>query len=413
MTGTARVAELNDLRPPAHFLAFVGALVAIGPLTMDAYLPALPAIANDFAVSAADISVTVSAYLLGYAVGQFFGGPLSDQVGRKTVGMVGLALFVTATLGILAAGTLEQVLVWRFLQALGGGCATVISIALVRDIYSPVEAGRRFAMVMMIVMLAPLAAPAAGTYLLHFGWHAIFWLFTAYAVALFFTFLLSIPETHPAPGRRISLPSVFAQYRAVLTRRTGGRWVAMRFPLAMASSGSVLMVFITQSAFLYMHHFQVSTDLFPVLFGANVIMLVTGNFVSMKLLGRIHPQLLFRAGMAVQLTATAGLFLLVWSGIDQLYPTVPLIVLAVGSVGLINPAGMTLYMSHYPKQGGSASAAFTTLMFSLGGLLGSLPNLFPGHGLLPTAGVMLGASLIANGIAHTIPAVDLDRAAVP
>ncbi|MCB1814716.1 MAG: hypothetical protein KDK04_23790, partial [Candidatus Competibacteraceae bacterium] len=114
--------------------------------------------------------------------------------------------------------------------------------------------------------------------------------------------------------------------------------------------------------------------------------------------------------MRFQLLVVAAFFLVVLFDLARLPVVVPLIMLSVGSMGLINPAGMTLYMSFFPTQGGSASAAFTTLMFSLGGLLGALPSLFPGHGLLPLASVMLAAILSGNLISRTIPPVSLDDA---
>lgn len=399
--------DASGLKVPALFLLFVGALAAMGPLTMDLYLPALPTIADYFSVDVASVSATVSTYLLGYAIGQFFGGPISDQVGRKTIGVTGLLLYLAATLGIVFAGTVEQTLVWRFLQALGGGSATVLAMALVRDIYSPIEAGKRFALVMMVVMIAPLAGPAAGTYLLHFGWHAIFWLFAVYALALCLSLLLFVPETHPNPKRSISLSRVFRQYGAVIRYRINGRRIAIRFPIAMAFSGGVMMIFVTQSAAIYLEHFQTGETLFPLLFGANIVVLASGNLASARLLGRINPQTLFRSGILLQLLAIGSLFLVVLLGLDRLYVVVPLIMLGVGSIGLTNPSGMTIFMSYFPRGGGSASAVFTTLMFSLGGVLGSLPNLFPGHGLLPTVSVMLGSTLVANLIGQAIPPVQV------
>jgi DHA1 family bicyclomycin/chloramphenicol resistance-like MFS transporter len=242
---------------------------------------------------------------------------------------------------------------------------------------------------------------------LAFGWHAIFWLFVIYALGLFAVLWISIPETHPEPSKNISLRSVLHRYHAVVTLRSEGRWVAMRFPLAMAFSGSALMVFVTQSAFIYLHHFQMGENWFPLLFGANVVVLILTNFLSMRLLDKVNPQALFRIGMSVLLLNATGLFVGVLLAPTSLEVVLPLTMLTVGSIGLIHPAGMTLYMSHYPRTGGSASAAFTTLMFGFGGLLGAIPNLFPDQGLLPTVSVMLGAALMANLIGHPIPAVKL------
>ncbi len=392
---------------PAYLLPFLSALVALGPLTIDTYLPALPLIAANFGVDVPHISASVSTYLLGYAIGQFFGGPLSDQIGRKRIAVVGLTIFVLASLGILAAVTVEQFLVLRLLQAIGGGFSTVIAMAMVRDLYPSHEVGRRFAMIAMVMMVAPMLAPALGTALLAFGWHSIFWMFVAYGALLVSILSTAIPETLAKPQPRISLPSIVSQYRDTLVTRMRGGQLAVQFPLAMAFSGGVMMIFITQSAVIYLQHFAVGERLFSLLFGANVALLIASNFASSRLLRTVNPQVLFRIGLTVQLSCVALLFIVVTLTAAPLSLVVPLMMGSIGSIGLINPAGMTLYMSSFAKTGGSAAALFTTMMFSLGGVLGSLPNLFDHAGLAPIIGVMLLASSLANLIGQTARPVSL------
>src|SRR5690606_23142044 len=198
-------------------ILFFGALAALGPLSIDAYLPAMPAMAADLGVSIVELNHTLSVFLFGYAIGQFFGGAFSDQVGRKRIGYAGLSLYAVTSFAIAFAGSVEQMFVLRFVQALGGGFSTVICMASVRDIYPVEELGRRFATVTMILLIAPLVAPVLGAALLPLGWHSIFVVKGLYAAALLTVYALAVPETRPGHWRNLSVRSIFAQCAAVVT----------------------------------------------------------------------------------------------------------------------------------------------------------------------------------------------------
>ena len=381
-------------RRPAQLLPFVAALVALAPLSIDAYLPALPEIARHFNVELSRVSASVGTYLVGFAIGQLFGGPFSDQAGRKPITLVGLLVFLGATLGVLTAKSAAQLMTWRFVQAIGGGFAAVTAMAFVRDAYPPLETGKRLALVAMIMMIAPLIAPVLGSLLLRFGWQAIFWLFFAYAGILLLV-LRGVPETLSVAGQPISVKDIVGQYRDTLATRMPEGHRAARIALALAFSGGLMMTFITQSAFIYLEHFELGRDAFLWLFAGNVATLIAANLSSLFLLGRVAPHTLFRAGLAVQLGAT------VWLGhaalVDaEVASVAPLIMLSVGSIGWSRPAGTMLYMSCFPRTGGSASALLTALTFGLGGLFGILPGLLPEPGLAPIVGVMLSAAVLAN-----------------
>jgi len=185
---------------PRYLILFFGALVALGPLSIDFYLPAFPTIAAAFGVNIVSLQNTLSAFLIGYACGQFFGGSLSDQIGRKRIGYIGLTLYVVASASIAFAHNVEQMLVLRFMQSIGGGFSTVICMATVRDIYPIEQLGRRFATVTMVVLVAPLVAPALGRFILPFGWQAIFVVKASYAVLLLVLYTVLVPETRQGRG---------------------------------------------------------------------------------------------------------------------------------------------------------------------------------------------------------------------
>lgn len=411
----AAAAPSAEARPevPRAFILFIGALVALGPVSLDAYLPAMPVMADAFGVSIVKLNNTISTYLVGYGLGQFFGGAFSDQVGRKRIGLIGLTVFAITTAAIaFAADTITQVQWLRFLQAIGGGFSTVICMASVRDVYPIEQLGRRFATVTMIMLISPLIAPALGSFLLHFGWHTIFVFKCIYACALLLVYAVAIPETHPGQWSRLSVRSTLVQCVEVVRRRVDGRRLPIRYALAMALSASVFMTFLTNSSFIYIRYFHVSEAAFPVFFGLNVIGMMSMNFFSMNRLKPHNANTFFRRGLLVQVSAVAALLLVVALGLDALWTVVPLIVLMVSTLGVVGPAGSARYMSFFHKLAGSASSTYTTMMFSGGAALGALTGVFFDGTLLPIFATMLCASVAANLLARSIPPEQASREAV-
>jgi MFS transporter, DHA1 family, multidrug resistance protein len=391
------------LTAPRNFILFIGALIALGPLSLDAYLPAMPQMAEAFGVGIVNLNNTISTYLVGYGFGQFFGGAFSDQIGRKRIGLIGLAVFVAATVAIAFAGTIGQVQWLRFVQAIGGGFSTVICMAAVRDVYPLEQLGRKFATVTMIMLIAPLIAPTIGALLLTFGWQSIFAAKAVYAALLLLVYYRWVPETHCGDWRNLSVSSTLRQCAEVVRRRVDGRRLPMRYALAMSLSAAVFMTFLTNSSFLYMGYFGVSPAAFPVFFGLNVVGMMSANFLCMKRLGADNAGKYFRRGLAVQAIGALYLLLIVVAGLDSLWTVVPGIMLVVSTLGIVGPAGSARYMGFFHKLSGSASSTYTTMMFSGGAALGALTGVLFDGTLLPVVVVMTAASLAANAVARSIP----------
>ena len=384
---------------PSYLIVFFGALIALGPLSMDAYLPAIPSIAADFGVGVVSVNNTLSIFLIGYAFGQFFGGAFSDQIGRKRIGYLGLSVYVTTTFAIAAVTNVEQMLVLRFLQAVGGGFSTVICMASVRDIYPIEELGRRFATVTMIVLVAPLVAPAFGSILLPLGWQSIFLFKAAYAIVVFALYTVIVPETRPGQWARLSVVSTFRQCAEVVVRRVDGRLLPLRYACAMALGASALMNFVTNASFVYMEYYSVPARVFPWLFGLSVLGFMSVNLFSMRRLDISNAGRLFRLGLRIQICAVAVLLLVIILAPPSLWVVVPLIVVIMSTLGLIGPAGSARYMGYFTALSGSASSVYTTMMFGLGGLFGALTGFLYDGTLLPMVVVMGMTSLAANIIA--------------
>ena len=398
--------KIKLLSESKNTLLFFGAIVAIGPLAMDAYLPAIPSIAKEMNTSIISVNNTLSYFLVGYGIGQFFGGPLSDQIGRKKIGAFGLIIFVITSFLIASSNQILNIQILRVIQAIGGGFSTVICLASVRDIYGPVDAGRKYAVVSMIMLICPVIAPSLGSFLLKINWQAIFIFLAIYAGSVLFFYLYFIPETHSNPQPKINLNPILKQHFQVIKHRVNDRLLPLLYIFMVMSAVGVLMCFLTNSSLIYMEFYSVSASTFPVLFAFNVIFMIFCTTISIKKMKIINPHKLLRIGLIIQGFACLGLFLLEWSEIAKLEYIVPFIIIAVGSIGLITPCASAMFISFFSKNAGSASAMMSFSVFTSGSILGLISGAVFNNSLTPLFGIMLSASIVANILAHVIPVLD-------
>lgn len=384
---------------PKHLIFFIGALVAIGPLSLDAYLPAMPAMAEAFGVSIVAINNTISIYLVGYGVGQFFGGAFSDQIGRKRIGLIGLGIFTLASIAIAFAHNVEQVQGLRFVQAIGGGFSTVICMAIVRDVYPVAEIGKRMAMVTLIMLASPLVAPTIGAFLLNYGWPSIFLFKATYSGALLIYYLVAIPETRPGRWQNLSIATTLRQCGQVLTLKLDNGQRPILYALTMALGASAFMTFLTNSSFVYIQYFGVSDTSFPLYFGVSIIGMVALNLYSMKTLTESKAASYFQSGLRLQLSGVVFLMFLVLLGPWSIWFVVAAIGMVVAAFGLTGPAGSAEYMRNFDTLAGSAASLYTTILFAMGAIAGSVSGAFFDGTLLPMATVMIVASTAANLLA--------------
>ncbi len=388
---------------PGYFIVFVAAMVAIGPFAIDTYLPAMPDMAVAFGVDIVAINATLSTYLLGFAVGQLLGGPISDQIGRRKVGMLGLAVFCVTSVAIAWADNISQVLWLRVLQAIGGGFATVICMAMVRDAYEPQEAAKRFPMVMLVMLSAPLFAPAIGSALLVFGWASIFVFLALYSLLIAALFA-TVPETATAATGKLRWANILPQYAAVITRRVEGRLIPLRYIFTQGLLFSSTFVFITNSPFIYLEYYSVDEALFALYFGANIVTMMLFTSITTRLIHHYSPHQLFRCGRAIQFTAIFSLAVAVTFFDLSLWVFTGMLALVIGPSSMNNPSIQGLYLFHFDRLSGSATSLMSVAVFLFGSLLGLASGLFYDGSLRPIVYTMLGGLIAANLIALTIPA---------
>ncbi|WP_437438255.1 multidrug effflux MFS transporter [Halomonas caseinilytica] len=370
----------------------VAANTALAPFAIDAYLPAMPALAEAVGESIHHTELSISLFLLGFAFGQLTGGPASDRFGRRPVLLTGLVVFLLASLMITQVDSLVELLVLRFVQALGGGACVVNSAAIVRDCFSGREAAKVMSTMAMIMMLAPLAAPAVGSGLLYLAdWWLIFVFLAVYAAFLLWLMGTRLPETRAPDAPSASPRQVLRNYVSVLCHRE-----AMGYVLSVATTFAGMFAFITASPFLYMTHYGLSPAIYPVVFGANVVVMAGSNRLNIRLLRRRTPQQNMRLGMGVQLVVALSLILLVATGLDSPVSVVPLIMVFMGMVGLITPNAISSMLEHFSHMSATATALLGSIQFTCGALAGVIVSAFEIDSAWPMVLTMLFVSLAGN-----------------
>jgi DHA1 family bicyclomycin/chloramphenicol resistance-like MFS transporter len=376
-------------------------LTAVAPLAVDMYLPAMKAMATDLSTAIHYVEISVSTFLFGFAIGQLIGGPLSDRFGRKPIIALGLILFALTSLMLTQTESLEQLLFLRALQAIGGGMATVNSSAMIRDLFAGDEMAKILSMVAIVMMSAPLVAPMLGAFVVSFfNWQAIFFSLAMYSIAVMLLLLWRLPETNPRANISVDnvrlKPKLWQSYKRVFTHRQ-----AMGYIVAISFGFSGMFVFITSSAFTYMEYFSVSVQLFPFLFGANVLVMMIMNRINLWALNQYASSTILTAGLIIQLACGIALILASYTE-PNLYWVVGLNMLFVGSLGLIAANATAGALNFFPDISGTATAVIGVTEFTLGALVGLLWSYLhelhflatQHHSLSPMAWVMASCALI-------------------
>ncbi|MDD5117674.1 MAG: MFS transporter, partial [Sulfuricurvum sp.] len=246
-------------------IVLLAALTSVTPLSIDTYLPSMPAIAHSLGVGIEKIEATISIFLLFFAIGQMVGGILSDRIGRRKTALLGLSIFSLANFALFFTTSLSELYLFRAIQAFAGGLAIVNSSAIVRDLFHGTEAAKVFSTIASITMIAPMIAPAIGSVIISFfPWNTVFLFLGIYSSGVTIALLAKLPET----GTR-STSNILEAYKRILTHKE-----AISYILALTFSFSGMFIFIEKSSFIYMEYFKADHRLFPFLFGANVLVMI-------------------------------------------------------------------------------------------------------------------------------------------
>lgn len=371
-----------------RLVIILGALSAFGPLSIDMYLPALPSLSHDFATSASAVQFTLSACLLGLAVGQMVAGPLSDSLGRRRPLLFGVAAYAVASLLCMITPSLVALILLRFVQGFAGAAGIVISRAIVRDLHSGVAAARFFSLLMLVNGLAPILAPVIGGQLLRVtDWRGVFFVLAIVGVLLFCSAFLGLGETlQPERRQQGGIGATLTTFGTLLTDRA---FVGYALSCGLAFAG--MFTYISGSPFVLEGIFGVSPQLFSLFFATNALGLMVCGQVNGRLVGRVPMRTLLLVGLAA--TAAGGIALLaVVAGGIGLAGVQPALFLVVASLGLVMPNATALALSSHPRTAGSASALIGVLQFAIGAVAAPLAGVAGTRTALPMALVIAALS---------------------
>jgi len=387
-------------------IVVLGALVALGPLTIDMYLPALPKIADDLSVSSSVAQLTLTGTLAGLALGQLIVGPLSDSLGRRRPLMAGIVLHMLASLLCLFAPNIAVLGVARGLQGMGAAAAMVVAIAVVGDLFAESVAATVLSRLMLVLGVAPVVAPSLGAaVLLMASWHWVFAVLVVLAAGLLLVAALALPETLPASHRRpLKVRSIAATYVEVLR---DVRFDILVLVGALGMSG--LFAYIAGASFVLQGHYGLDQQAFALVFGAGAVALIGATQVNVVLLRRFGPQTIVLWALVAASLAGVVFVGLSFAHIGGLAGFVLPVWAILAAMGLVIPNAPAVALARHPDAAGTAAAVLGAAQFGLGAavapLVGVLGNDEVALALVMTTGIVI--ALLAS-LAVGVPAAETE-----
>lgn len=380
----------SGLRRKVRFALILGGLTAFGPLAIDMYLPALPQLSVDLNASASSAQLTLTAVLLGLAFGQLCAGPISDAVGRRKPLLIGLTVFIAASVLCALSTSVYGLAALRLLQGIGAAAGMVIARAAVRDLYGGVEAARFYSSLMLVTGLAPILAPVlGGQVLVYTTWRGVFAVLTVFGVVLFCVAALALPETKPVQWRQpAQLRPTFRIFRGLLTTPA-----FLGSALAGGLGMAAMFAYISGSSFVLQDIYDMSPQAYSITFGMNAIGMVAAGQVNARLVGRIGTaaQLLVCAQVSASI---AGAVLVTTTLLGLPLPVLlAALFVMISSLGFVMPNTTTLALSEQREVAGSASALLGVCQFVVGALAAPLVGMGGVQSPLPMVLVMFGVTL--------------------
>ncbi len=370
-------------------ILILSALAAIAPFSIDMYLPAFPAMAQDLGTDISHVALSLTSFFIGISVGQLLYGPLLDRIGRKKPLLFGLVLYAVASIGCAFAVNAKWLIALRLLQALGG-CGGMVAVrAIVRDIFPIQEIARVISTIMLVMGVAPIIAPTVGSAVVTmFSWRVIFYFLAAFGVVMIAAVAFALPESkQPDPSISLRPAKIFGEYLTVLKQP---QFLAYALCGGLGSAG--MFAYISGSPFVYIKLFGISEAHYGWLFGLNAFGLILGSQLNRVVLRRFSSQQAITVIASLQ--ASVGVLLVVSStmGQFQLIATLVLISAYLFLQGFLYPNTTALALVPFEKNAGAASAMMGFLQMVCSSLASALVSYLHNGTALPMTGVMAGCA---------------------
>lgn len=367
---------MKQIRINKTFLIILlGILAAIGPFTIDMYLPAFGRIADALGTDESRVAFTLTSYFFGIAIGQLIYGPVVDKYGRKKPLLFGLFLYAVSAVGCALSSSIEMMIVMRLFQALGGCVGMVASVSIISDVYQVDQRARAFSSIMLVMGIAPLIAPSLGSLIVtNASWDYIFYFLAAFSTLVWLLIYVFLPETsrymHQNP---LKIKTVANSYKLVLQNK-----VFLNYTLAGSLSMAILFAYISAASFIFLNHYQLSEERFSILFAVNASGLVVGNFLNGRLTKYYHYLTMAKYASIILFTVTAVVFTIFYFQENPSYPTTVIsLVTIMFLIGFINPNATAASISPFTENTGTASALGGAVRMGVGAIVAAVMGVLP------------------------------------
>jgi DHA1 family bicyclomycin/chloramphenicol resistance-like MFS transporter len=376
-----------------YFLVLIlGALTAIGPFSIDMYLPGFPAIAKSLHTTTAQVSLSLSGFFVGICLGQLLYGPLLDRFGRKNPLYIGMVLYIMASLGCFFVTSIEMLITLRFIQAVGSCAAAVGSVAMVRDIFPVQDNAKVFALLILILGVSPMIAPTVGGYVTaYFGWQFIFIILAAIATVVLIVVIFFLPESHqPDPTYSLKPKPILNSFLSVLKHPQ-----FYTYAVSGAVGFSGLFAYLAASPFVFMEVFGVSAKVYGWIFAVLSVGFIGSSQLNGLLTKRYQSRQIVNISLLCMVIVSVIFLMGSINGWFNIYGTVFMIFSFLCCVGISYPNTSALSLAPFAKNAGTAAALLGAFQMAAGALVSVLVSLFKSRSSIPMAGLMAVAAVLS------------------
>ncbi|PBJ15745.1 multidrug effflux MFS transporter [Flavobacterium sp. ACN6] len=375
-----------------QLILILGSLTALGPFSIDMYLPGFSGIAKDLNTTVAKVSMSLSSYFIGISAGQLLYGPLLDRFGRKKPLFIGLLVYILASLGCIYVGDIDSFILLRFVQAVGSCAATVASVAMVRDLFPVKDIPKVFSLLMLVVGLSPMLAPTIGGYVTEdLGWHAVFFILMCMGVVILIASQIGLPNTYK-PDTSISLKPkpIITNFLAVLKEP---QFYTYAFTGAIAFSG--LFSYVAASPIVFMDIYKVDAKTYGWIFALMSVSFIGSSQLNSMLLKRFSSEQMIFGALISQSFISIIFLILALNDLLGLYETIGMLFLFLACLGISNPNTAGLTLAPFAKNTGSASALMGAIQLGLGALASFAIGVFVKDSVAPMVAIMTTTTITA------------------
>lgn len=375
-----------------ELILILGLLTALGPFSIDMYLPGFSGIAKDLNTSVANVSLTLSSYFIGISAGQLLYGPLLDRFGRKKPLFIGTLVYILASLGCVFVADIDTFIGLRFIQAIGSCAATVASVSMVRDLFPVKDIPKVFSMLMLVVGLSPMLAPTIGGYVTeYYGWHTVFFILMCIGIVILVAAQIVLPNTYE-PNVSISLKPkpIIAEFISIIKVP---QFYTYAFAGAIAFSG--LFVYVAASPILFMDIFEVGPKIYGWIFAFMSLSFIIASQLNSLLLRKFTSEQMIFGALISQSVISVVFLVLVMNDVLELYGTITMMFLFLACLGISNPNTAGLTLAPFSRNAGSASALMGAIQLGLGAFASFLVGVFVKDSMVPMVVIMTCTTIIA------------------